>query len=323
MSTPRLLCIPNFSEGRNEETIQAILLAIQSAGVRLHTASSDWDHHRLVVAFSGTPLQVKRAVLRAGAVAVERIDLRHHRGVHPRIGAVDVVPFVPLEGITREQAVQISHQVAKRFARQLRVPVYLYEHSAGEGRIRDLPTLRKGEFEGWVGKRLSGLRKPDYGPARLHPSAGATIMGVRDPLIAFNVNLKMQGDDIFFSADREGNSSVNQEKKNSEGDCASEIAKAIARRIRQDRDHLPELRGVRALGLWLPTRQVAQVSLNITQPQHTDLVRVLNYVREQAHAVGAEILNTELVGVLLAEDAGRALASALSLAQIEPSQIVG
>ncbi len=198
MSTPRLLCVPNFSEGRNEETIRAILSAIQSAGVRLHTASSDWDHHRLVVAFSGTPLQVKRAVLRAGAVAVERIDLRHHRGVHPRIGAVDVVPFVPLEGMTREQAVQFSHQVAKRFARQLRVPVYLYEHSAGEGRIRDLPTLRKGEFEEWVGKRLHGLRKPDYGPARLHPSAGATIMGVRDPLIAFNVNLKMQGDGFFF-----------------------------------------------------------------------------------------------------------------------------
>ncbi len=301
MSIPRLLCVPNFSEGRNEETIQAILSAIQSAGVRLHTASSDWDHHRLVVAFSGTPLQVKRAVLLAGAVAVERIDLRHHQGVHPRIGAVDVVPFVPLEGMTREQAVQFSHQVAKRFARQLRVPVYLYEHSAGEGRIRDLPTLRKGEFEGWVGKRLQGLRKPDYGPARLHPSAGATIMGVRDPLIAFNVNLKMQG----------------------KGNCTVEIAKAIARRIRQDRDHLPELRGVRALGLWLPTRQVAQVSLNITQPQHTDLVKVLNYVREQAHALGTEILNTELVGVLHAEDAARALVSALSLTQIEPSQIVG
>lgn len=295
MSVPRVLCVPNFSEGRYEPTLHAILEAVRSAGVTLHHASWDWDHHRMVLAFSGTPTQVKRAVLRAGAVAVERIDLRRHRGVHPRIGAVDVVPFVPLRGMTQEEAVQFSHQVARRFARLLRVPVYLYEHSAGEGRIRDLPTLRKGEFEGWVGKPLTGPRKPDYGPTRLHPTAGATIMGVRDPLIAFNVNLKTP-------------------------DVA--VAKAIARQIRQDRNYLPELQGVRALGLWLPTRQVAQVSLNLTQPQHTDLFRVLHYVRVQAQAHGTDIASTELIGVLLAEDATRALASALSLDSMQSSQIV-
>ncbi|MDM7460750.1 MAG: glutamate formiminotransferase, partial [bacterium] len=133
MSKSRILCIPNFSEGRNTETIHAVADAAASAGVRIHHCSWDYDHHRMVLAFSGTPAQVKRAVLHAGAVAVARIDLNCHRGAHPRIGAVDVVPFVPLEGLTREEAVAFSRQVAKSFARRLRVPVYLYEHSAREG----------------------------------------------------------------------------------------------------------------------------------------------------------------------------------------------
>lgn len=295
MSAARILCVPNFSEGRHEPTIHAIADAAASAGVTIHHLSWDYDHHRMVLAFSGTPAQVKRAVLRAGTVAVERIDLNHHRGAHPRIGAVDVVPFVPLEGLTREQAVAFSRQVAKSFARQLRVPVYLYEYSARAGRPRDLPTLRKGEFEGWRGKRLTGERTPDFGPKRLHPTAGATIMGVRDPLIAFNLNLRPP---------------------------EVGIAKQIARQIRAEREVNPALRGVRALGLWLPTRGVAQVSLNITQTDATDLVRVTETVRQMAHTLGAEIAETELIGVLSADDAARALQSALGLTQIEARQII-
>ncbi len=295
MSKSRILCIPNFSEGRNTETIHAIADAAASAGVRIHHCSWDYDHHRMVLAFSGTPAQVKRAVLNAGAAAVARIDLNCHRGAHPRIGAVDVVPFVPLEGLTREAAVAFSHQVARSFARRLRVPVYLYEHSAREGRIRDLPTLRKGGFEGWVGKRLTGERTPDYGPKRLHPTAGATIMGVRDPLIAFNLNLQPP-------------------------DPA--IAQQIARQIRREREQNPALRGVRALGLWLPSRQVAQVALNLTQTEQTDLFRVAETVRAMARALGAEIAETELVGALHAEDAARALQSALRLQQLTAPQIV-
>jgi glutamate formiminotransferase len=295
MQRARLLCIPNFSEGRDETTIHAIADAAVSAGVQIHHLSWDYDHHRMVLAFSGTPSQVRRAVLRAGAVAVERIDLTRHQGAHPRIGAVDVVPFVPLEGLTRVEAVAWSHTVARSFARRLCVPVYLYEHSAREGRIRDLPTLRKGGFEGWVGRRLTGERVPDFGPKRLHPTAGATIMGVRDPLIAFNCYLHPP-------------------------DAA--LAQQIARRIRAERTTNPALRGVRALGLWLPTRQVAQVSLNITQTDQTDLFRVTEAVRQIARAHGAEIVGTELVGVLLAEDAARALQSALGLNRIDPQQIV-
>jgi len=295
MQRARLLCIPNFSEGRDETTIQAIAEAAASAGVQIHHLSWDYDHHRMVLAFSGTPSQVRRAMLRAGAVAVERIDLTRHQGAHPRIGAVDVVPFVPLEGLTRDEAVAWSHVVARSFARRLRVPVYLYEHSAREGRIRDLPTLRKGEFEGWVGKRLTGERVPDFGPKRLHPTAGATIMGVRDPLIAFNCYIHPP--DL-------------------------ELAQQIARRIRAERESNPALRGVRVLGLWLPSCQAAQISLNITQTDQTDLFRVTEAVRQIARAHGAEIVGTELVGVLLAEDAARALQSALGLTQIDPQQIV-
>lgn len=295
MHRARVLCIPNFSEGRDEATIHAIADAAASAGVQVHHLSWDYDHHRMVLAFSGTPSKVQRAVLRAGAVAVARIDLTRHRGAHPRIGAVDVVPFVPLSGLTREQAVAFSQRVAKSFARRLRVPVYLYEHSAREGRVRDLPTLRKGEFEGWLGKRLTGERTPDFGPKRLHPTAGATIMGVREPLIAFNLNLHPP--DL-------------------------RIAQHIARQIRREREQNPALQGVRALGLWLPTRGVAQVSLNITQTQQTDLFRVTEEARRMAHALGAEITETELIGVLSAEDAARALQSALQLKQIEARQIV-
>ncbi|MCS6922949.1 MAG: glutamate formimidoyltransferase [Fimbriimonadales bacterium] len=295
MAAARILCVPNFSEGRNESTIHAIADAVASAGVQVHHLSWDYDHHRMVLAFSGTPAQVKRALLRAGAVAVERIDLNRHQGVHPRIGAVDVVPFVPLEGLTREQAVAFSWQVARSFARRTRVPVYLYEHSARAGRPRDLPTLRKGGFEGWVGRRLTGERAPDFGPKRLHPTAGATIMGVRDPLIAFNLNLRPP-------------------------DAA--IARQIARQVRAERATNPALQGVRALGLWLPTRGVAQVSLNITQTDQTDLFRVTAEIRRMAHALGAEIAETELIGVLSRQDAARALQSALNLKQIQAQQII-
>lgn len=295
MERARLLCIPNFSEGRDETTIHAIADAAASAGVQVHHLSWDYDHHRMVLAFSGTPLAVKRAVLRAGTVAVERIDLTRHQGAHPRIGAVDVVPFVPLEGLTREEAVAWSHRVARSFARHLRVPVYLYEHSARQGRPRDLPTLRRGGFEGWVGKRLVRERTPDFGPRRLHPTAGATIMGVRDPLIAYNC--------LVHPPD-------------------AALAQQIARHIRAERATNPALHGVRVLGLWLPSRQAAQISLNITQTDQTDLFRVTEAVRQIARAHGAEIVGTELVGVLLAEDAARALQSALRLTQIDPQQIV-
>ncbi len=289
MSRPRLLCVPNFSEGRDEATIHAIADAARAAGVVVHHLSWDYDHHRMVLAFSGTPRQVARAVLHAAQVAIERIDLRVHQGVHPRIGAVDVVPLTVLEGLSREQAVAFSRRLACRFAQQLRVPVYLYEHSAAEGRIRDLPTIRQ--------RVNAGVEHypPDYGRAQLHPTAGATVLGVRDPLIAFNINLQTP-------------------------DAA--LARQIARQIRRERATNPALQGVRALGFWLPSRQTAQVSLNLTRPDRTDLYRVLEYVRQQARALGTDVRDTELIGVLLTTDAARALQAALHAVQIAPEQVV-
>lgn len=291
---PRVLCVPNFSEGQNEETIQAITHAATQAGVQVHHLSWDVDHNRMVLAFSGTPAQVKRAVLQAGAEAVARIDLNRHKGAHPRIGAVDVVPFVPLQGLTVTQAVEFSLAVARAFARRLCVPVYLYEHSAREGRVRDLPSLRKGGFEGWIHQPLTGERQPDFGPKRLHPTAGATVMGVRDPLIAFNVNL-CSDDEV--------------------------IARKIARKIRRERETHPHLKGVRALGLYLPSRQLAQVSLNLTRPDETNLYSVFAYVRTLAQALGTDVAGSELIGVLPEEGAIRALSSALGTV-IDPAQVI-
>jgi len=291
---PRILCVPNFSEGQNEETIQVIAHACAQAGVQIHHLSWDVDHNRMVLAFSGTPSQVKRAVLRAGAEAVSRIDLNKHRGVHPRLGAADVVPFIPLQNITLPQAIEFSHKVARAFAHCLHVPVYLYEHSAREGRVCDLPTLRKGGFEGKLGQPLTGKHQPDFGPGRLHPTAGATVMGVRDPLIAFNINL---------NTDR------------------VETAHKIARRIRRDRETNPILNGIRALGLYLASRQVVQISLNITRPDETDLYSVFEYVRTQADSLDTEVESSELIGVLPQEDALRALNSALKTT-IDISQLI-
>jgi len=294
MQKARLLCVPNFSEGRNEATIRAIAAAVEQAGVEIHHLSWDYDHHRMVLAFSGTPRQVARAVLQSAQVALERIDLRGHQGVHPRLGAIDVVPLVVLQGLSREEAVGFSHRLARRLAQRLGIPVYLYEHSAFEGRPRDLPTLRRQVSALAEGLSLEAF-PPDFGAARLHPTAGATVLGVRDPLIAFNINLQAP-------------------------DAA--IARQIARQIRRERATHPDLHGVRALGFWLPSRQTAQVSLNITQTERTDLYRILQYVRQQAQALGTDIRDTELIGVLFADDAARALQSALNAGSLLPSQIM-
>lgn len=294
MNRPQILTIPNVSEGRDESAIQAMADAARAQGVRWHHLSWDPDHHRAVMAFSGSPAQIKRAVLALGEAAVQRIDLRAHQGAHPRIGALDVVPLVPLSGISPEEAIQFSQNVARSFARRLRVPVYLYEHSAQAGKPKDLPTLRKGGFDALQSVDLRKERVPDYG-RRLHPTAGATVMGVRDPLIAFNINLDTP-------------------------DLA--IAQALAKQIRHARDHDPSLTGVRALGLWLPSRQIAQVSLNLTRPDCTDLFTVTNYVREAAAALGAGIRETELIGVILNDSAAAALNASLK-STVHPQQIVG
>ena len=264
-------CVPNFSEGRNSETVHALAQAVNEvSGARLVNVSADPDHHRTVLTFLGEPDAVAEAAFRCARVAVERIDLRSHQGVHPRIGAVDVMPLIPLRNIPMSECVHIARELGYRIARELKVPVYFYEQAALPGRPADLPTIRRGGFEKWVGRPLTGDRAPDAGPASLHPTAGAVVVGAREPLIAFNVNL---------STDR------------------LEVAQHIARMIRRERDRIPQLAGVRALGLFLPSRGIAQVSLNLTQPNHSPLWWVLEYVRALAAEHGVQVLETELIGV--------------------------
>ncbi|MEJ5251795.1 MAG: glutamate formimidoyltransferase [Chthonomonadetes bacterium] len=264
-------CVPNFSEGRNHDTVAALAEAVREvSGVRLAQVSADPDHHRTVLTFLGEPESVAEAAFRCARVAVERIDLRLHQGVHPRIGAVDVMPFIPLREITMSECAQLAREVGYRIAHELDVPVYFYEHSALPGKPSDLPTIRRGGFEAWVGRPLTGSRAPDAGPTFLHPTAGATIVGARGPLIAFNINLDT---------------------------ARVEVAQHIARTIRQQRAHIPQLAGVRALGLFLPSRGIAQVSLNLTQPEQSPLWWVVEYVRTLAEEQGVQIRETELIGL--------------------------
>jgi len=289
-------CVPNFSEGRNGDTIHALTQAVHEVpGVRLVNVSADPDHHRTVLTFLGEPDAVAEAAFRCAQVAVERIDLRSHQGVHPRIGAIDVMPFVPLRNVPMSDCAHIARETGYRIANELQVPVYFYEHAALPGRPADLPTIRRGGFERWLGRVLTGDRAPDAGPASLHPTAGAAIVGARGPLIAFNINL---------NTDR------------------VEIAQHIARTIRHERERIPQLAGVRALGLFLASRGVAQVSLNLTQPEQSPLWWVLDYVRRLAAEQGAQVVETELIGVAPASAIAEVAAHCLQNASLNEEHIL-
>lgn len=289
-------CVPNFSEGRNHDTVAALAEAVREvSGVRLAQVSADPDHHRTVLTFLGEPESVEEAAFRCARVAVERIDLRLHQGVHPRIGAVDVMPFIPLRNMTMSECAQLARAVGYRIARELEVPVYFYEHSAPPGKPSDLPTIRRGGFEAWVGRPLTGSRAPDAGPAFLHPTAGAAIVGARGPLIAFNINLDT---------------------------ACVEVAQHIARTIRRQRAHVPQLAGVRALGLFLPSRGIAQVSLNLTQPEQSPLWWVVEYVRTLAEEQGVQIRETELIGLAPASAIAGVAAQSLRNPQLREEHIL-
>lgn len=264
-------CVPNYSEGRRPEVVAEIRAVIAGVpGVAVLDLHSDADHHRSVITFAGEPGPVAEAAFQSVRAAARLIDLEQHRGQHPRVGATDVLPFVPLEGSTLEACVAIARQVGQRIGEELQIPVYLYEAAATRPDRRELPALRRGEYEGLKTAILTDPeRAPDYGPARLGP-AGATIVGARNPLIAYNVYLN--------SAD-------------------VRVAKAIARAIRASSGGL---RGVRALGLLVDGR--AQVSMNLTDYRTTPLHRAVEMIAREAAAYGVAISESELVG-LIPEDA--------------------
>ena len=260
-------CIPNFSEARRPEVIDEIVAAIQSVeDVKLLDRSSDLDHNRTVLTFAGSPFGVEEAAFRAIRAASELIDLNHHTGEHPRIGATDVVPFVPLNGATMDDCIAMAKRLGERVGTELGIPVYLYEAAATRPERANLENIRRGQFEGLKAEIESNPdRQPDYGPAKLG-TAGATVIGARNPLIAFNV---------YLTTD--------------EVDIAKKIAKAI-------RHSSGGLRHVKALGLLVEGR--AQVSMNLTNFRETPIARVVETIRREAQRYGVGIHHSELVGLI-------------------------
>lgn len=262
-------CVPNFSEGRDLEKIEKIIDKFRAKnGVKLLDYSNDTDHNRLVVTVVGEPEALKDALLEAIGQAVELIDLTKHTGQHPRMGAVDVVPFIPIRGCTMEEAIALSKEVAGKVASLYNLPVFLYEKSASAPHRENLAAIRKGEFEGMAGKIKLPEWKPDFGPAERHPTAGTVAIGARMPLVAYNVNL---GTDNLAIAD------------------------SIAKKIRFIGGGL---RFCKAMGVELKERGIVQVSINMTDYTRTALYRAFELVRIEARRYGVPVVGSEIVGLV-------------------------
>jgi len=261
-------CVPNFSEGSNLEKVAKIIAPFNSTqGVKLLDYSSDRDHNRTVVTVMGEPKSVKNAMIEAAGIALQEIDLRCHQGEHPRMGAVDVVPFIPIQNYTMEEAVVLARETAQDLASRYDLPIFLYEKAATQPARENLANIRKGEFEGMSEKLLLPEWKPDFGPDSIHPSAGVTAVGARMPLVAFNINLNTNN---------------------------LEIAHQIARCIR----HISGgLRYCKAMGVELKERNIVQVSINMTDYTKTALYRVFEMVRFEARRYGVEIVGSEIIGL--------------------------
>jgi glutamate formiminotransferase len=261
-------CIPNISEGRRGDVLERCAQAIRETGARLLDVKSDFSHNRTVYTFAGDAASVQEAVFSLFDQAVKAIDLRQHSGEHPRLGAVDVVPFVPIEGVTMAECVALSKAVAAELARRYDLPVYLYEEAASTPARRHLEDIRRGEFEGLAAKMEQPEWRPDFGPARPHPSAGASVIGARMALIAYNINL---------ATDR------------------IEVAKQIAAAVRQSSGGL---RFVKAMGVELADRGMVQVSMNLTNFEKTPIFRVFELVKREAARHGVSVAESEIVGLV-------------------------
>ncbi len=290
MPSPLVECIPNFSEARRPQVVEAIAAAITSAGVTILDRHSDSDHNRTVITYVGEPAAVEEAAFQGIRKAAELINLEEHTGTHPRIGATDVVPFVPLSGVGMDECVSISRRLAERVGRELNIPVYLYEQAATQPERANLENIRRGQYEGLkVEIETHPERKPDFGPAHLGP-AGATVIGARHPLIAYNVYLDTN--DVL-------------------------IAKAVAKVVRQSSGGLPS---VKALGMLVEGR--AQVSMNLTNFRQTSIQTAVEAVRKEAARHGVGIHHSELVGLVPQEAMTETAAQYLQLDGFKSDQIL-
>lgn len=291
MSKPLVECIPNFSEARRPEVVEAIIASIKGVPeIYLLDHSSDLDHNRTVITFAGPPVSVEQAAFLGIQKAAELIDLNHHSGTHPRIGATDVVPFVPLSGMEMEECVQMARRLGERVGNELNIPVYLYEEAATRADRVNLENNRRGQFEGLkVEIENNPDRKPDFGPSRLG-TAGATVIGARNPLIAFNVYLSTQD---------------------------TSVAKAIAKTIRQSSGGY---KFIKALGMLVDGR--AQVSINFTNFHQTSLFRVVETIRREAQRYGVLIHHSELIGLIPGEALFDSAAWYLQMDAFHPDQVL-
>jgi glutamate formiminotransferase len=286
-------CVPNFSEGRRDEVIEAIVEPFRKRkGCVLFDYRADKDHNRLVVSLGGEPDSVQEAILEAAKVAISTIDLAQHQGSHPRIGAVDVIPFVPLQNITMEECVDLAHRFGQRYYKETGVPVYFYEEAALKPERKRLEVIRKGQYEALKREVVNPERHPDVGEPTLHPSAGATVIGARKFLIAFNVNL--------------GTDDVN---------VAREIAKVV-------RSSSGGLRHVKCIGLPLKERGLVQVSTNIVDYEEYTLYRVLELIRMEAKRWNVSVKETEIYGMIPAAAIVDTMSSYMQTSGFDPSQVI-
>lgn len=285
-------CVPNYSEGRRPEVLDEIVAAMTSAGVMLLDREMDPNHNRAVVTVAGEPAAVGEAAFRGCARAAELIDLDTHRGEHPRMGATDVIPFVPIRNATMDDCIAIARQTGERIGRELEIPVYLYERAAQRPERRDLAYVRRGEYEG-IRDEIATLadRAPDFGPRRVG-KAGAVAVGARPFLIAYNVNLAT--DDL-------------------------QVAKDIARVTRERGGGLPS---VKALGFRLQDKGIVQVSMNLTDFNVTGMLTAFRHVEAEAKKRGVEVQGSELVGLVPLEALAQTARDALALEGFTAGQVV-
>jgi len=262
-------CVPNFSEGRDLDKIEKIVNPFRGKDdVRLLDYKRDEDHNRVVVTVVGEPQAVKNAMVEAMGTAIRLIDMTKHQGQHPRMGAIDVVPFIPVKNVSMEEAVELAREAAKEAAEKYKLPIFLYEKAAQDPKRENLANIRKGEFEGMAEKIKLPEWKPDYGPQEIHPAAGVTAIGARMPLVAFNVNLNTNSMDI---------------------------ANKIARNVRFLNGGL---RYCKAIGIELKDRGIVQISMNMTDYTKTALYRAFELIRIEAARYGVTIVGSEIIGLL-------------------------
>jgi len=287
-------CVPNFSEGRNAATVRALTEAVRAVpGVEMLDQTMDPDHHRAVLTFAGAPEAVVEAVFHAAKTAAARIDVRTHQGEHPRVGATDVVPFVPIRGVTMRDCVELAKTVGRRIGEELKIPVFLYEQATARPDHARLETIRLGGLAGLAHRMKTDPDwTPDFGPHRLHPTAGATAVGARRMLVAFNVNLATNDLDI---------------------------AKAIAKTVRQSGGGLAH---VKAIGVPLASRGHVQVAMNLVNIDDTPVHVAFEAVRREAEQRGVRVAGSELIGLVPRQAVMQARTAGITIDSFDPSKIL-